>query len=80
MECKVDKVKMFIRPYFFLKLSHYFGYGAPEFDLSSEDRPNFYETDFEKLPVMKMKFEVLDSLICIDSFDSNDVNMSTSAQ
>ena len=72
MECKVDKVKVFIRPYYFMKIGHFFGYGYPEFDMTSDDRPNYYETDFEMLPIMKMKIEILDSMICMDSFDTND--------
>ena len=69
MECKIDKIKIFIRPFYFLKISHFFGYGYPEFDLSSPDKPNDYETDFEKFPVQKMRLEILDSLICLDSFN-----------
>lgn len=66
MEMKVDRIKVFLRPVYFLKISHFFGYGYPEFH---DEKPNEYETDFEKFPVMKMKLLVLDSLICVDSFN-----------
>ena len=69
MECKIDKVKMLMRPFYFMKLGHYFGYGYPQFDMTAEDRPNDFETDFEKQPVQNMKLEILDSLICFDSFN-----------
>ena len=64
---------MFVRPYYFLMIAHFFGYGYPQFDMDSFECPIAYETDFEKLPVLKMKVEVLDSMICIDSFKSEDV-------
>lgn len=73
MECKVDKIKMFLRPCDFAKVAHFFGYGYPEFDPNSEESPNAYESDFEKLPVWKMKLEVLDSMLCVDNFDPRDV-------
>ena len=66
-------MKVFVRPYYFLMIAHFFGCGYPEFDLDSFECPNFYETDFEKLPILKMKVEVLDSMICLDSFKSEDV-------
>ena len=73
MECKVDKIKMFLRPCDFAKIAHFFGYGYPEFDPDSEESPNAYENDFEKLPVWKMKLEVLESMLCVDNFDPRDV-------
>jgi hypothetical protein len=73
MDCKIDKVKVFIRPNCFMKIGHFFGYGYPEFDPMSEDRPNDYETDVEKLPVMKLKIDILDSMICMDSFEPADL-------
>ena len=73
MDCKIDKVKVFIRPNCFMKIGHFFGYGYPEFDLMSEDRPNAYETDVEKLPIMKLKIDILDSMICMDSFEPADL-------
>lgn len=54
-------------------ISHFFGYGFPEFDLNSFECPNIYETDLEKLPVLKMKVEIQDSMICLDSFKSEDI-------
>jgi hypothetical protein len=42
---------MYIKPYFFLRLGHFFGYGYPEFDMNSDEKPNEWETDFEKLPI-----------------------------
>ena len=41
--------------------------------MDSDDRPNYYETDFEKLPIMTMTVEILDSMICVDSFEANDL-------
>ena len=73
MDCKIDKVKVFVRPNCFMKVGHFFGYGYPEFDQMSEDRPNHYEADLEKLPVMKLKVELLDSMICMDSFEPADL-------
>jgi hypothetical protein len=31
------------------------------------------ETDTEKLPEMKIKMEIIDSFICIDGFDTNEL-------
>jgi len=73
MDCKVDRVKAFVRPNCFLRIAHFFGYGYPEFDMTCEDRPNSYEADFEKLPVMQMKLDILESMICMESFDPADM-------
>jgi hypothetical protein len=35
MDCKVDKVKLFLRPNEFLRIAHFFAYGYPEFDMAS---------------------------------------------
>ena len=37
--------------------------------MTADDRPNDYETDLEKQPVQNMKLEILDSMICFDSFN-----------
>jgi hypothetical protein len=54
-------MKAFFRPNVFNKVLHFFYYGLPEFDLTLEDRPNDFETDFEKLPPLKMQIELSDS-------------------
>lgn len=48
---------------------HFFYYGLPEFDMTLEDRPNDFETDFEKLPPLKMQIELSDSSLCLESFE-----------
>jgi hypothetical protein len=35
--------------------------------------PNQWETDFEKMPEMKIKMEIKDCLICMDGFDTGDL-------
>jgi hypothetical protein len=40
--------------------------------MSSPDRPNDFEMDYEKYPMQKMKIEIIESLICIDSFEMDD--------
>lgn len=54
-------------------ISHFFSYSYPQFDLNTFECPNHYEDDFEKLPILKMKIEVLDSMICMDSFKSEEI-------
>jgi hypothetical protein len=56
-----------------LRISHFFTYGLPEFDENDEDKPNEYEADYEKLPVLELKLSILDSMVCIDSFDPEDI-------
>ena len=82
MECKIDKVKIFVRPFVFLRLVHFFAEGTPEYEKPTDvpqdgntigEWPNSWETDLEKMPALKVKVEVLDSLLCLDSFDSADL-------
>ena len=35
--------------------------------------PNQWQTDFEKMPEMKIKMEIKDSLICMDGFDTSEL-------
>lgn len=73
VDCRVDRVKLFVRPDYFLRLGHFFVEGLPEFDPASEDRPNDYEADFEKLPVLKMKLDIVESMLCVESYDPADL-------
>lgn len=65
----LDRAKLFVRPNEFLRIAHFFGQGSPEFDPESEDQPNAYQADFERLPGQQMKVEISSSLVCVDSFD-----------
>jgi len=56
-----------------LKLSHFFNYGYPEFsyddpDTDVWDLPNSWETDMEKLPILRSMIKLQDIMICVDSF------------
>mmetsp|Transcript_17068 Transcript_17068/g.26364 ORF Transcript_17068/g.26364 Transcript_17068/m.26364 type:complete len:122 (-) Transcript_17068:6726-7091(-) len=73
MECRIDKAKIILRPYDFLMVSHFFGYGLPKFPTTGFEKPLNYVTDFESLRVMKMKFEIVDSSILCDNFDKIDI-------
>jgi hypothetical protein len=62
-----------VRPNWFLRIIHFFSYGLPEFDPSAEDLPNAFESDIEKLPFLEMKIDILDSMVCMDSFDPQEI-------
>ena len=68
-EIDVNKVKLFLRPNWFFQILHFFTYGLPEFDPLSEDLPNEFEANIEKDPRLEIKVTVLDSMVCMDSFD-----------
>ena len=63
-----------------MRLIQFFAEGQPIYDkpeVLEENQigewPNSWESDLEKVPAMKIKVEVLDSMICLDSFDVEDL-------
>lgn len=79
MESRIEKAKIILKPFNFLKIVHFFGYGYPEYQEQMQDGdsigewPNQWETDLEKMPEMKIKMEIKDCLICMDGFDTGDL-------
>lgn len=57
-------IKLFVYPYFYFMINHFFTESLPTYDLNSVDKPNEYSEDFEQSPEMNMTFKLTDSLIC----------------
>ena len=55
---------MFLHPYFYLMMDHFFREGMPVYDKASFDKPNEYTEDYEEYPEMNLQVKLNDSLIC----------------
>lgn len=77
IDTKLDKTKIFVRPFHFYRLAHFFGEGYPVYDkpdgVEVGEWPNSYESDMEKVAGQKIRLEVLDSMLCFDSFAVEDL-------
>lgn len=62
---QIDSLKLFLHPYFYLMLDHFFRENMPVYDMKSKDKPNEYNEDFEEYPEMQMIFKLGDSLVCL---------------
>lgn len=49
-EIEVAGIKLFIHPYFYLMMDHFFREGMPVYDKNSLDIPNEYTEDYEETP------------------------------
>ena len=62
-------IKLFVYPYFYLMIDHFFRENLPTYDPNSFDKPNDYNEDYEELPEMSLNFKLSDSLICLANTD-----------
>ena len=72
----IDGLKLFLHPYFYLMIDHFFREGLPVYDMQSLDKPNEYSEDPEEYPVISSTFNLNNSLICLaqnEIFDSQAV-------
>ena len=51
-------IKIFLHPYFYLMISHFFTVNMPTYDNKSLDKPNDYTEDFEDSPEINMLFKL----------------------
>ena len=72
---KFNKVKLFIHPYFYLMIDHFFREGMPEYDMDSFDKPNEYSSDIEEYPVLQCLISLNDALICFASEQQNHIKI-----
>jgi hypothetical protein len=72
MQIDMSGLKLFVHPYIYLRISHFFTESIPIYDMKSLDKPNLYDDDYEKIPEMHVIFKLGDSLICLANKD--DVN------
>jgi hypothetical protein len=63
-------LKMFLHPYFYLMIDHFFREGQPVYDMKSMDKPNEYDTDYETYPEMHLVMKLGESLICFAEAES----------
>lgn len=61
----IDGIKLFLHPYFYLMIDHFFREGLPVYDMQSRDKPNEYSADYEEYPEIKSRFTLTNSLICL---------------
>jgi hypothetical protein len=61
----IEGIKLFVYPYFYLMINHFFSENLPTYDMKSADIPNEYTEDYEEAPEMNLAFKLQDSLICL---------------
>ena len=49
-EIEFSGLKLFLHPYFYLMIDHFFREGFPVYDKNSFDKPNEYNEDQEEIP------------------------------
>jgi hypothetical protein len=52
----ISNLKLFLHPYSFLMIDHFFREGMPLYDNNSKDKPNEYSEDVEDLTEMNLVF------------------------
>jgi hypothetical protein len=62
----IYKIKLFMRPYIFMLLSHFFIEGLPKYKLTDRDLPNVVLVNPEDSPKMNVELNMNKSMICID--------------
>jgi hypothetical protein len=61
---EAERIKLFLHPYFYMMIDHFFREGMPVYALDSVDKPNEYTLDYEDYPKISAKLKIQDSLIC----------------
>lgn len=62
---EIDGIKLFLHPYFYMMIDHFFREGLPVYDMQSRDKPNEYSEDPEEYPVISSRFTMKNSLLCL---------------
>ena len=70
-------LKLFLHPYFYLMIDHFFREGMPVYDQNSFDKPNEYSEDYEEFPEMNVQVKLSDSLICFANTDAENQSYSS---
>jgi hypothetical protein len=55
IQIKLAELKLFIQPYFYLMVDHFFREGLPSYNIDFFDKPNEYNTDVEQYPELNFK-------------------------
>lgn len=63
----INDMKLFLQPYFYLMVDHFFREGLPTYDENSFDKPNEYDTNYENYPEMHVKLNLGNILLCLTS-------------
>jgi hypothetical protein len=64
---KLNDIKIFIQPYFYLMIDHFFREGIPVYDEESFDKPNEYDSNYENYPELHLNLSLKNTLICLNS-------------
>ena len=67
IQIKLSELKLFIQPYFYLMVDHFFREGLPSYNIESFDKPNEYNTDVEQNPELNFKVSFAEALLCFAS-------------
>jgi hypothetical protein len=76
-EIDIGGIKIFLHPYFYLMMDHFFREGMPVYDKNSDDKPNDYSEDYEEAPEMYVMVNLTDSLICFANTAKSDDEFSS---
>jgi hypothetical protein len=63
-------LKLFLHPYFYLMMDHFFRENQPIYDTRSKDQPNEYSEDYEIYPEIHSIFKLENSIICHAACDN----------
>jgi len=66
-QVRIQNIKIFLQPYYFLMVDHFFRQGMPEYKMGSFDKPNEYDADVETWPNLHLNCSLKHSLICLAS-------------
>ena len=67
IQVKLNSIKLFVQPYFYLMVDHFFRQGLPSYDMDSFDKPNEYDSDIETYPELHVTVVFKEALICFAS-------------
>jgi len=66
MDIEIEKSKIYMRPYLFILLSHFFIEGLPKYKLTDWDLPNAIQVNEEDGPWMQVELNLKKCMICLD--------------
>ena len=72
MSVTLNRLKIFLQPYFYLMLEIFFREGMPTYDEASIDKPNEYTSDLEECSEIFCKVLVHEVLVCLSSSNNDD--------
>ncbi len=70
MKVTFQNLKLFMRPYYYLMVHHFFSEAMPQYDMTSFDCPHLWDSNYETYPSLFMRVDFADCVMCMaTSFD-----------